>query len=276
MVIFDDGNAVLKTLAFEQPTPWLAVQLERDPDLWDRRWVIGQLTKRTTDTLAAAALAKAATGADYYLTRLLAARALGAFPAPLAFGPLLTALGDTSARVRAAVLGSLGRLGGDSALALANASFAHDPSYQTRVAAFRVIGQTAGAVTPELLAKALATPSYQDVIGNAALGYIAQSGDTTMLALVDAQVGKLSDALIVLAVLGRRGSSRAYALLGDRLDDARPTVRGSAGRAILFIVPKTAALQLLAAEEPHLTRPKARTEVAALRKRIEARGDRAH
>ena len=32
MVVFDDGNAVLKTLTFEQPTAWLATQLERDPN----------------------------------------------------------------------------------------------------------------------------------------------------------------------------------------------------------------------------------------------------
>ena len=33
----------LKTLRFDQPTPWLATLLHRDPDLWNRSWVIGQL-----------------------------------------------------------------------------------------------------------------------------------------------------------------------------------------------------------------------------------------
>ncbi|PYO90791.1 MAG: hypothetical protein DMD58_06155, partial [Gemmatimonadetes bacterium] len=35
MVIFDDGNTILKRLTFEQPTAWLATQLQRDPDLWN-------------------------------------------------------------------------------------------------------------------------------------------------------------------------------------------------------------------------------------------------
>ncbi|HUF35051.1 MAG TPA: M1 family metallopeptidase, partial [Gemmatimonadales bacterium] len=57
MVVFDDENAVLKTLAFEQPTPWLATLLARHPDLWNRSWAIGELARRAGDPLAAAALA---------------------------------------------------------------------------------------------------------------------------------------------------------------------------------------------------------------------------
>ncbi len=61
MVAFDDENAVVKTLAFQQPTAWLATLLQRHPNLWNRSWAIGQLASRTSDTLAAAALAQAAT-----------------------------------------------------------------------------------------------------------------------------------------------------------------------------------------------------------------------
>src|SRR5260221_757643 len=39
MVIFDDGNTILKRLTFQQPTAWLATQLHRHPHLWDRHWV---------------------------------------------------------------------------------------------------------------------------------------------------------------------------------------------------------------------------------------------
>src|SRR5712691_7542012 len=80
MVVFDDGNAILKRLTFEQPTTWLAMQLERDPNLWDRHWVIAQLAQRPTDPAAATAVVRAATGADYFLTRVAAASALAAFP----------------------------------------------------------------------------------------------------------------------------------------------------------------------------------------------------
>ena len=70
MVVFDDGNHMLKSLSFEQPTAWLVAELARDADLWDREWAIGQLAKRTADGAAEAALADAAVHADYFLTRV--------------------------------------------------------------------------------------------------------------------------------------------------------------------------------------------------------------
>ena len=53
MVAFDDENAVLKTLSFHQPTPWLANLLHRHPNLWNRSWATTQLASRTGDALAA-------------------------------------------------------------------------------------------------------------------------------------------------------------------------------------------------------------------------------
>src|SRR5260370_30934248 len=81
MVVFDDGNTILKELTFDQPTAWLAEQLARDPDLWNRQWAIDQLETRRADSAAAGALPRAATSADYFLTRAAAAEALAHFPA---------------------------------------------------------------------------------------------------------------------------------------------------------------------------------------------------
>ena len=64
LVVFDDGNTVLKTLDFDEPTAWLATQLARDPDLWDRFWAIKQLASRAPDSTAGAALAPAVLRAD--------------------------------------------------------------------------------------------------------------------------------------------------------------------------------------------------------------------
>ena len=64
MVVFDDGNTILKELIFEQPTSWLATQLKRDPDLWNRQWAIEQLAHRPADAVAVAALAEAASQED--------------------------------------------------------------------------------------------------------------------------------------------------------------------------------------------------------------------
>src|SRR2546426_1184522 len=52
MVVFDEGNTILKELTFDQPTPWLATQLKRDPDLWNRQGAIDQLGQRPADAAA--------------------------------------------------------------------------------------------------------------------------------------------------------------------------------------------------------------------------------
>ena len=64
MVVFDVGNTIYKTLKFDQPSAWLAEQLARDENLWNRWWAIGELASRTSDSTAARALAKAATSSD--------------------------------------------------------------------------------------------------------------------------------------------------------------------------------------------------------------------
>src|SRR5437879_5959489 len=119
MVVFDDGNAILKQLSFDQPTTWLATQLQRDPNLWNRHWVIAQLSQRPRDAAAGAALAQAATSADYFLVRAAAIGALATFPQAVALAPLAAAATDTSAQVRAAAIEALGGLGGSQAAALA-------------------------------------------------------------------------------------------------------------------------------------------------------------
>src|SRR5206468_1047513 len=99
---------IVKELGFDQPTAWLATQLRRDDDLWNRQWVIEQLASRPADTAAARALAWGATSADYFLTRAAAAEALAAFPSS-AVEPLAAALRDTSAQVRRAAITALGQ-----------------------------------------------------------------------------------------------------------------------------------------------------------------------
>src|SRR5256885_1588249 len=109
MVGFDDGNTVLKELTFDQPTPWLATALKRDADLWNRQWAIEQLAQRPADAAAVAALAEAATRADYFRTRAGAVEALAGLPAASAAPALEPALRDPSAQVRRAGVAAPGQ-----------------------------------------------------------------------------------------------------------------------------------------------------------------------
>ncbi len=246
MVVFDAGNHVLKTLHFDQPTAWLATELARDDDLWDRRWAIEQLARRPADPAALVALADAAQHADYYLTRVDAVRALGGFGA-LALPAVTAALADSSAAVRAAAVSALGRVGGVQAAAQARGAWTGDSSYEVRAAAVTALVQLDTAGARELLRAALAEPSYQDAIQNAALQAIALRGDTAFVGAVDSLIGPAQNPAYVLAALGARGSSHALDVLAAHLDDPRRTVRGWALQAIRYALPAPVALARLRA-----------------------------
>ncbi len=225
MVVFDDGNAILKSLEFPQPTRWLATQLARDPDLWNQAWAIGELAKRVTDTTAARALASAAVGAHSYRTRLEAATALGAFPAPLALPALELAARDTSAQVRRAAVWALSGVGGDRARAIARSLFEHDSSYVVRATALLALTRLDTAGRRAIIARGLGMPSYRDVIQNAALDALVATSDTTLLPAVEGLVSTLPRAALALASLAARGSTRALDALSRHLNDDRPFVR---------------------------------------------------
>ena len=262
MVVFDDGNAVLKSLHFDQPTAWLAAQLARDSNLWDRAWAIEQLAGRTSDAAAAAALADAVQHADFYLVRARAADALGGFPAAAALPALSAALQDTSAAVRASAVEALGEVGGADAAALARSAFTGDSSYEVRAAAVGTLARADSAHARETIAAALGQPSYQDAIRNAALRAIAQRNDTSFVGAVDSLIAAGQIPAFVLAALGARGSARAADLLVRRLDDPRRAVRGWALQAFRFGMPRPLALARLRSAVDGLSHPDAKQAVA--------------
>src|SRR3989449_502154 len=247
MVVFDDGNTILKELTFDQPTPWLATQLKRDPDLWNREWVVEQLAQRPTDAAAVAALAEAATGADYFRTRAGAVEALAGLPTPSAAPPLAAALRDSSAQVRRAGVAALGQLGGARAAELARATFRNDPSYEVRAAALTALVRADSTARDSAIAWGLATPSYQDVIQEAAYRIIAQTGDTAAIPRIEAQLATDHFAAHVLAALAARGSAHSLDALVAHLNDDRRAVRRWVVEAFRFTLPRQLGIPRLQA-----------------------------
>ncbi len=261
MVAFDDASAVLKTLAFEQPTPWLAALLERHPHLWQRSWAIDQLGARPADSLAGAALVRAAGGADYYLTRAQAAGALGRFPPALALPALEVAARDTSAQVREAAVGALGTVGGPRAVTVAREAWRADSSDRVRAAALLVLTRLGGAGARETIQQGLVTPSYRDAIQNAAIAGVVQHPDSELVAAVARQLGAQPVPAIGLAALTSRGDTTARGAVRGALDDERPWVREWMLGALEDQLEPGDALAFLREAEPGLRRPEARTEV---------------
>jgi aminopeptidase N len=225
MVVFDENNAMLKSLTFEQPTPWLATQLFADPDLWNRSWVIDQLARRPADSLAASALARAARSADYYATRAQAAGALREFPQAVAVPALETALRDTSSAVREAAITALGALGGPSAQAAAMSAWKGDSSYEVRASALLALARMDSVGTRPVVLAGLATPSYRDVIQNAAIAAAVRSPDSSLIDGLEKILGQQQLPSLALAELASQGDTRALAALVRHRGDSRPWVR---------------------------------------------------
>jgi aminopeptidase N len=269
MVAFDDENAILKRLAFEQPTPWLAALLERHPQLWQRAWAVEQLGARSGDSLAGAALARAARGADYSLTRAEAAGALGRFPVAVALPALEAAAGDTSARVRAAAVSALGAVGGPRALALVSERWRSDSSYGVRAAALLALARLGAPNAREAVLSGLGTASYRDAIQNAAIAAVVQRPDPELVAALARQAGAQELPAMALAALAARGDSGARRAVVVMLDDEREWVRGWALEALEDQLDGPAAVALLREAQPGLTHEPARAAVIEAIGRLE-------
>jgi aminopeptidase N len=225
MVVFDDGNRVLKTLEFEQPTRWLAAQLASDADLWSRSWALRRLATRAADSTAGEALARAATGSDHVRLRADAASALAGFPKVQALPALQRALSDTAARVREAAVAALAGHADARALALARAVFGRDTSYAVRAAALRTAASLDEEQARDLVLEGLGTPSYRNVIQTAALEALVEAGDTTLVAEAEARLGDQRLVALALGALAARGSGSARTALERHAADPRPRVR---------------------------------------------------
>jgi aminopeptidase N len=262
MVAFDDDNAVVKTLDFAQPTAWLAALLARHPNLWQRAWAIDRLAERPTDSMAGAALAQAARGADYFLTRAAAAQALGGFSPGVALPALEAAAHDTSAAVREAAVAALGAIGGEQAVAVARDAWLADSSDEVRAAALIVLVRQRDPGARAAVLQALETRSYRDAIQNAAVGAVVQRPDTGLVTALARQLGAQPLPALGLAALAARGDTTARTRLRAGLDDERAWVREWTLGAVEDRLESAAALSLLREAEGSLTRPDARRAIA--------------
>jgi hypothetical protein len=268
MVAFDDENAVVKRLAFDQPTPWLAALLERHPQLWQRAWAVEQLGDRSGDSLAGAALARAARGADYALTRAEAAAALGRFPVAVALPALEAAARDTSAQVRwrpcrrSGPWGVARALSRERSLAVRlelRGSCRRAPGARPARRAGR---PRSGAQRPGHAVVSRRHPERRHRRRGPAArpragGRPGPAGGRQQLPAV------------ALAALAARGDSSARRAVVVMLDDERAWVRGWALEALEDQLDGPAAVALLREAQPNLTHQPARAAVIEAISRLE-------
>ncbi len=175
--------------------------------------------------MPAAALARAARSADYYLTRAEAAAALHGFPAAVALPALQAALHDTSSKVRTAAVTSLGAIGGTDAKAAVLDRWKADSSYEVRASALTVLAALDSVGSRKLVLAGLSTPSYRDVIQTAAIAAATQSPDSALIDGMEKILGDQRLPALALATLASQGSTQALTALVRHKDDPRRWVR---------------------------------------------------
>jgi len=225
MVVFDDENRMLKTLRFDQPTSWLAAQLAKAPNVWNRAWAAEQLSVRPAEAVAGVALIDALTHGSDPIIRSLAAQGLGRFRGELALPGLKAALRDTSAVVREAAVRTLGLIRSPDAVVLARAAFANDSSYAVRAAAVATVAQLDSAKARDVIERALATPSYRSMIQTAALAAALHTEDASLVPTLEQRLGDQPLVAIALAWFATHGSSDAADALARHRTDERAWVR---------------------------------------------------
>jgi hypothetical protein len=201
-IVFDDADAIVKTLRFAQPTAWFIAELQREATPWQTWWTIEQLRGRAAnDPVAANALIDAVQHGRYSLTRAQAAVALDSVKTTAAEAALSQALRDTSVLVRRGVLQALNALGTPTTLAAVTSAFQHDVSDIVRFDALANLLRNPAVPAADqraLLTQALRQPSYRDVVRLAAVWSIltpSRDCDAAKVAIVrtmmtDPAVGK--------------------------------------------------------------------------------------
>ena len=145
-------------------------------------------------------------------------------------------------------------------------SWQNDTSYEVRAAALTALIQRDSTNRHALIVQGLATPSYRDVIQNAALVGVARSNDTALVDDVQRIVGDQELPARVLGALGGRGNQHALDVLVSDLNDSRAWVRQWA-LAGFSSIPPAQRLTALRGAEPSLKYPETR---AAVQRAIDA------
>lgn len=170
MVLFDKGDKILKSLDFQKtPEEWIRqLQTASDvPDRADAAYALGFI--RNNDAVTNA-LGKAARQDKFWGMREEALRSLGRIHSSAARKQVLAALSNEQPWVRQVAVEQMGRFPNDGNIAkrLKNI-YKDDTAYYVRGAALQALAMDKAPGTADLLEKALATASPDDVLRRASL-----------------------------------------------------------------------------------------------------------
>ncbi len=183
-IIFDKGSRVLKKIDFQKSQDEWIYQLLHAEDGVDRSAAIDELSWIADSEKVTEALKKAAIDDPFWDVRRNAVWALGDAKRTDVSDILVMAYGDRDARVRVAAVTSLGNCRGDRVVKTLQHAFEGDSSYGVAAAALKSLVQVDSLNRKAYCKKALAQPSFHEILRSTALQLLAQVGDEDALGTV--------------------------------------------------------------------------------------------
>lgn len=185
MVLFDKGDAILKTVKFEKdPAAWMyqLKNAETVPDRADAAVALGEV--KGNDEVVAA-LGEAALHDPFWGVRNESLRALGKIGGAAAEVQTLAAVGNEAPWVRQVAVTQLGHFKGDAALGPRLTDLAaNDKAWTVRGAALGALAEIKAPNAFDTLTAAVKAESPDDLIRNAALRGLGTLGDDRGVPLV--------------------------------------------------------------------------------------------
>jgi aminopeptidase N len=202
MVLFDKGDKILKSADFTKtPEEWIR-QLKTATDVPDRADAAVALGNIKENDAVTGALGDAARNDKFWGVRNEALRALGKIDSSSARKQVMAALSNDQPWVRQVAVEQLGRFQNDGdAIKRLEKVYKDDKAYSVRGVALQSLAQDKAPGAAELLQKALAVPSPDDVVRRAALRAMGTLGDDS-----------LAPALLEWSAPGKPSSLRGIAI----------------------------------------------------------------
>jgi aminopeptidase N len=185
MVLFDKGDAILKTVEFNKTTTELIYQLKNAESVPDRADAAVTLSAIKDNSEVVAALSDAAQHDPFWGIRVEALRALGKIGGSNAEHAILDAVGDQKPWVRDVAVQQLGGFKDDPSLASKlSAIAANDKAYRVRAAAIESIGAIKAPGAYDTLVAEAKSESPDNIVRNAAIRGLGTLGDDKAVPLL--------------------------------------------------------------------------------------------
>jgi aminopeptidase N len=242
LVIFDDGNWLIKELNFSKPGREWKYQAEFARNPVDRKRAVHELL-RLPDTLACVQLlARVAQKDTFWAVRREAVTVLAGFASaaePLKGEirmALLAAARDPRPAVRDAAVAHLGQFRGEDVIGALRTAL-KDSSYSVEASALRSLAKADSANAASLLTAYLDVPSHRNIVSNAALNRLpsVDSSKAIAVALLKVRYGQPGPtrlaAMNILSRYARTHRDLTPALV-SLMDDKNAFIRYSALRSL--------------------------------------------